>query len=154
MINLPILAKKKENNKDKYQLTTSVKLCDVKGYLQNEYDRANERESNIKELENQIEDLKKIELKYQAMLVIQEETTKRTRRQDEDIKDLKEKIKSKTEEIKVLNSKQIDIKINAEKKLKSKDEEIKMLKETIKKLEKELKNNSTVKKTKSVKNKN
>lgn len=154
MINLPILTKKKENSKDKYQLTASVKLCDVKGYLQNEYDRANERESNIKKLENQIEELKKIELKYQAMLVIQEETTKRTQRQDEDIKDLKKKIKSKNEEIKILNSKQIDIKINAEKKLKSKDEEIKMLKETIKKLEKELKNNSTVKKTKSVKNKN
>ena len=74
---------KKENIEDKYELTKSVKLVDVKGYLQKEYERANERENEIQRLEYQIEELRDISIKYDAMLVIQEETQKREKSQNQ-----------------------------------------------------------------------
>ena len=74
MFNLISKSKKIE---DKYEPTKSVRLTDIKGFLQKEYDRANEREDFIKILENQIEELTKTAIKYDAMLVIQEETQKR-----------------------------------------------------------------------------
>lgn len=126
----------KQQINDKYELTKSVKLVDVKGYLQKEYDRANEREDMIKTLEDEVERLTNISLKYDAMLVIQQETQKRIDKQDLTIKELREKIKNKDEEIKLAKSKQIDIKVNAENKLKEKDEEIKELKKQIKELSK------------------
>lgn len=131
-----LIPKHKKVEEDKYELMTSVKLVDVKGYLQKEYDRANDRENFIKELENRIEDLTKISIKYDAMLVIQEETQKRIEKQDNLIKELREKIKSKDDEIKLSKSKQIDIKVNAENKLKEKDIEIKELKKQLKELTK------------------
>ena len=142
------LVKRKENLNDKYELTKSVKLVDVKGYLQKEYDRASEREEMIKELEKKIEEQNETELKYNAMLVIQEETQKRIERQDTLIKDLRETIKRKDDEIKLLQSKQIDIKTNAEKKLKDKDDVIKELKKQIKELEKQNKETKTTRKKK------
>lgn len=125
---------KKETKKiqDRYELTKSVKLVDVKGYLQKEYDRANERESMIKDLENQIQELTETSFKYDAMLVIQQETQKRIEKQDTLIKELREKIKAKDDEIKLIKSKQTDIKINAENKLKEKDNTIKELKSQLK----------------------
>lgn len=125
---------KKETKKieDRYELTKSVKLVDVKGYLQKEYDRANERESMIKDLENQIQELTETSFKYDAMLVIQQETQKRIEKQDILIKELREKIKEKDDEIKLVKSKQTDIKINAENKLKEKDKVIKELKAQLK----------------------
>lgn len=142
------LVKRKENLDDKYELTKSVKLTDVKGYLQKEYDRASEREEMIKELEKKIEEQNETELKYNAMLVIQEETQKRIERQDTLIKDLRETIKRKDDEIKLLQSKQIDIKTNAEKKLIDKDGVIKELKKQIKELEKQNKETKTIRKKK------
>lgn len=133
------LVKRKEDLDDKYELTKSVKLVDVKGYLQNEYDRASEREEMIRELEKKIEEQNEIELKYNAMLVIQEETQKRIERQDKLIKDLREEIKQRDDKIKLSQSAQIDIKVNAEKRLKDKDDDIKELKKQIKELEKQLK---------------
>lgn len=133
------LVKRKENLDDEYELTKSVKLVDVKGYLQKEYDRASEREEMIIELEKKIEKQNETELKYNAMLVIQEETQKRIERQDTLIKNLRETINQKDDEIKLSQSKQIDIKINAEKKLKDKDDVIKELKKQIKEFEKRLK---------------
>lgn len=126
----------KNKKDDKYELTKSVKLVDVKGYLQKEYDRANEREDLIRKLENEIERLNEISIKYDAMLVIQEETQKRIKKQDDLIKELRSKIKDKDYVIKLSTSKQIDIKVNAEKSLKEKDEEIKYLKKQIKDLTK------------------
>lgn len=126
----------KNKKDDKYELTKSVKLVDVKGYLQKEYDRANEREDLIRKLENEIERLNEISIKYDAMLVIQEETQKRIKKQDDLIKELRSKIKDKDDVIKLSTSKQIDIKVNAEKSLKEKDEEIKYLKKQIKDLTK------------------
>ncbi len=137
MFNLISKSKKIE---DKYELTKSVQLIDIKGFLQKEYDRANEREDFIKTLENQIEKLTKTAIKYDAMLVVQEETQKRIEKQNALIKELREKIKSKDDEIKLSRSKQIDLKVNAENKLKEKDIEIKELKEQIKNLTKKTKN--------------
>lgn len=136
MFNLISKSKKIE---DKYELTKSVRLTDIKGFLQKEYDRANEREDFIKTLENQIEKLTKTAIKYDAMLVVQEETQKRIEKQNALIKELREKIKSKDDEIKLSRSKQIDLKVNAENKLKEKDIEIKELKEQIKNLTKKTK---------------
>lgn len=125
---------KREKIEDKYELTKSVELVDVKGYLQKEYERATERENLIKELENKIVEYKKTAIKYDAMLVVQEQTQKRIERQDEIIKDFREKMNVKDEEIKLSKSKQIDIKLNAEKKLKEKDALIKELKKQLKEL--------------------
>lgn len=126
----------KKQMEDKYELTKSVKLVDVKGYLQQEYERANVRENIIADLENEIEELTNISIKYDAMLVVQQETQKRIEKQDNLIKELREKIKNKDEELKLANSKQIDIKVNAENKLKEKDNEIKELKKQLKDLTK------------------
>lgn len=131
-----ILKKNKSQNNDKYELTKSVKLVDVKGYLQKEYDRANEREDKIFELEKQVEELTKILIKYDAMLVVQQETQKRIDKQDTIISNLREKLKAKTDELKLCNSKKIDIKVNFENQLKKKDDEIKELKKELKKFQK------------------
>ena len=131
-----ILKKNTCQNNDKYELTKSVKLVDVKGYLQKEYDRANERENKIFELENQIEKLTEIQIKYDAMLVVQQETQKRIDKQDTIISNLREKLKAKTDELKLCNSKKIDIKVNFENQLKKKDDEIKELKKELKKFQK------------------
>ena len=133
------LVPKNKKLEDKYELTKSVQLTDIKGFLQKEFDRANEREDFIKTLENKIEELTKTALKYDAMLVVQEETQKRIEKQNALIKELREKIKSKDDEIKLCKSKQIDLKVNAENKLKEKDVEIKELKEEIKELVKKSK---------------
>ena len=124
-----ILKKNTSQNNDKYELTKSVKLVDIKGYLQKEYDRANEREDKIFELEKQIEKLIEIQIKYDAMLVVQQETQKRIDKQDTTISNLREKLKIKTDELKLCNSKRIDIKVNFENQLKKKDDEINKLKE-------------------------
>ena len=128
------LMKNKQSLDDKYELTKSVKLMDIKGYLQKEYDRANDREDMIKTLELEIEKLTEISIKYDAMLVIQQETQNRIDKQNNLIKELRERINKKNEEIKLSKAKQIDIKINSEKKLKEKDEEIKSLKKQIKEI--------------------
>lgn len=131
-----ILKKNASQNNDKYELTKSVKLVDIKGYLQKEYDRANEREDKIFELEKQIEELTEIQIKYDAMLVVQKETQKRIDKQDTIISNLREKLKAKTDELKLCNSKKIDIKVNFENQLKKKDDEIKELKKELKKFQK------------------
>ena len=92
-----ILKKNKSQNNDKYELTKRDKLVDVKGYLQKEYDRANEREDKIFELEKQVEELTEIQIKYDAMLVVQQETQKRIDKQDITISNLREKLKEKTD---------------------------------------------------------
>lgn len=104
--------------------------------MQKEYDRANEREDKIFELEKQVEELTEIQIKYDAMLVVQQETQKRIDKQDITISNLREKLKEKTDELKLCNSKKIDIKVNFENQLKKKDDEIKELKKELKKFQK------------------
>ena len=130
------IIEKIKSKKDKYELTKSVKIADIKKYLQEEYDRASVREDTIKSLEEEIEEYKIIEQKYNAMLVVQEKTSERTKKLDETIVGLRSKISAKNDEITLLKNKQNDIKINAEKKLAQKDVEIKELKKQIKKLKK------------------
>jgi len=131
-----IKRKNKEELKDKYELTKSVKITDVKGYLQKEYDRAEEREELIKKYENQINELKQVEIKYDALLVIQERTQARIEKQDKEIKNYRSKIEELTNNEKLLKAKNVDIKINAENKLKEQDNEIKALKKEIASLSK------------------
>ena len=131
-----IKRKNKEELKDKYELTKSVKITDVKGYLQKEYDRAEEREELIKEYENKINELKQIEIKYDALLVIQERTQARIEKQDNEIKKYRSKIEELTNNEKLLKAKNVDIKINAENKLEEQDNEIKALKKEIASLSK------------------
>ena len=130
------LIEKIKSKKDKYELTKSVKIADIKEYLQNEYDRASIREDTITKLENDIEQYKILEQKYNAMLIVQEKTTERTKKLDSTIKELRDKVSAKNDEITLLKSKQSDIKINAENKLKEKDKEIKELKKQIGELKK------------------
>ena len=126
---LPIIKKKEVlTEDDKYELTKKVSYTDIKGYLQNEYERANEREDYILELEEQLNKARKLELKYNAMLVVQEKTTERTKKQDEEIKNLKKELNDYKEKVMIEKSKQTDIKFNAEEKLKEKDKIIKELK--------------------------
>ncbi len=126
---LPIIKKKEVlTEDDKYELTKKVSYTDIKGYLQNEYERANEREDYILELEEQLNKARELELKYNAMLVVQEKTTERTKKQDEEIKNLKKELNDYKEKVMIEKSKQTDIKFNAEEKLKEKDKIIKELK--------------------------
>lgn len=130
------LIEKIKSKKDKYELTKSVKIADIKEYLQNEYDRASVREETITRLEYEIEQYKILEQKYNAMLIVQEKTTERTKKLDSTIKELRDRVSAKNDEITLLKSKQSDIKINAENKLKEKDKEIKELKKQIRELKK------------------
>lgn len=104
------------------------------GALRYVYDENKQLKSQLQQKENIIKELKKTELKYDALLVIQENTQHRIEKQDERIKELKEEIVENEKQIKLLQSKQFDIKANAEQKLKEKDKEIKELKKQIKKL--------------------
>ena len=122
---------KKENKIDKYELTKSVNIPDIKDYLLKEYERAEQRENTISLLEAKIEELTKISIKYDALLVVQQETQKRIEKQNSKIIELKEQKQSNDNEIKLLHSKITDIKINAENKLKEKDKEIKDLKKQL-----------------------
>lgn len=131
---LPIIKKKEVlTEDDKYELTKKVSYTDIKGYLQNEYERANEREDYISELEERLDKARELELKYNAMLVVQEKTTERTKKQDEEIKNLKKELNDYKKKVMIEKSKQTDIKFNAEEKLKEKDKIIKELKAKLKK---------------------
>lgn len=127
---------KRPKREDKYELMKSVQLVDVKGYLQKEYERAAEREEMIQNLEEKLVEAKKLQIKYDSMLVVQQETQKRIERQDELIKQLREERNLKEDELRLAKSKQIDIKLNAETKLKEKDNKIKELRKEIKELNK------------------
>lgn len=122
--------------KNKYELTRSVKITDVKGYLQKEFDRAKEREDYITTLENKVEELTKTELKYDALLVIQKNTQERIENQNNKIKELKVKVEDYQNQIKIEKTKQFDIKVNSERLLNERDLEIKTLKKEILKLNK------------------
>ena len=111
---------KVEDPDDPYGLTKSVKITDVKGYLQKEFDRAKEREVFIEKQCEKINELEQVSIKYDAMLVVQEKTQERIERQDELIKKLRDDIEKHKKTEKELRAKIVDIKINAEKKLKVK----------------------------------
>jgi hypothetical protein len=119
------------NPEDKYELTKSIQVVDVKGYLQKEFDRAEEREKYIVELEDKMKEAEKTSIKYDALLVVQEKTQTRIERQDQRIKDLKAEIEARKNAEKILRSKLVDVKVNAEKKLKEKDSKIRELRKQL-----------------------
>lgn len=107
----------KADKNDPYGLMQTIKVTDVKGYLQKEFERAEEREAFIEEQFERIKKLEAINVKYEALLVVQDKTQKRIERLDATIKKLREDLeKSKTTE-KALRAKIVDIKANAERKL-------------------------------------
>ena len=109
-----------EDPDDPYGLTKSVKITDVKGYLQKEFDRAKDREEFIEKQREKIAELEQVSIKYDAMLVVQEKTQERITRQDALIEKLRDEVNKHKETEKALRAKITDIKINAEKKLKAK----------------------------------
>lgn len=119
------------NPEDKYELTKSIQIVDVKGYLQKEFDRAEEREKYIVELEDKMKEAEKTSIKYDALLVIQEKTQTRIERQDKRIKELNAEIEARKNAEKILRSKLVDVKVNAEKKLKEKDSKIRELRKQL-----------------------
>lgn len=110
----------KDPMEDKYGLMRTVKVADVKDYLLKEYERANAKEEEISQLETSIKQYKQIEMKYNAMLVVQRKTQERIERQDEQIARLKKEVAALEDKNKALRAKIVDIKINAEEKLKDK----------------------------------
>lgn len=110
----------KDPMEDKYGLMRTVKVADVKDYLLKEYERANAKEEEISKLETEIKKYKQIEMKYNAMLVVQRKTQERIERQDKQIAGLKKEISELEDKNKALRAKIVDIKINAEEKLKDK----------------------------------
>ena len=113
---------------DKYGLTRKIKVTDVKGYLQKEFDRAAKREQVIVEQEQKINELEKIKIQYDAMLVVQEKTQQRIEAQDQRIAQLKEDIEKRKQTEAELRAKITDIKVNAEQKLKMMRERAKKVK--------------------------
>lgn len=113
---------------DKYGLTRKIKVTDVKGYLQKEFDRAAKREQVIVEQEQKINELEKIKIQYDAMLVVQEKTQQRIEAQDQRIAQLKEDIEKRKQTEAELRAKITDIKVNAEQKLKIMRERAKKVK--------------------------
>lgn len=113
----------KDPMEDKYGLMRTVKVADVKDYLVKEYERANAKEEEISKLEDKILFYQQIEMKYEAMLVVQQHSQVRIDRQDRKIAELKKKISELEEKNKALRAKIVDIKINAENKLKEKSKD-------------------------------
>lgn len=113
---------------DKFGLTRKIKVTDVKGYLQKEFDRAAKREQVIVEQEQKINELEKIKIQYDAMLVVQEKTQQRIEAQDQRIAQLKEDIENRKQTEAELRAKITDIKVNAEQKIKAIRERAKKVK--------------------------
>lgn len=97
------------------QLSKRVPIRDVKGYLEDEFERAKVREEYIVELEDKLKLAADLRMKYDAMLVVQEKVSERVKRQDERIKKLKEELKKELEEKIKLKAKLADLRINAKK---------------------------------------
>lgn len=120
------------DKEDRYELMRTVQVADIKGILEQEYQRSKVQEEKILELNNQIIELKKTEMSYHAMLVVQEQTAKRTERLQETIDNLLKERNDLTEKIKVQDAKMFDIRLNAEKKLKERDAKIRELRKQVK----------------------
>lgn len=97
------------------QLSKQVSVRDVKGYLEDEFERAKVREEYIVELEDKLKLAADLQMKYDTMLVVQEKVSERVKRQDERIKKLKEELKKELDEKIKLKAKITDLRINAKK---------------------------------------
>lgn len=109
------LIKKVSAIKGEMQLSKKVSVKDVKGYLEDEFERAKAREQYIVELENELKEAADLQIKYNTMLVVQEKISERVKRQDERIKALKEELKKELSEKVKLKAKITDLRINSKK---------------------------------------
>lgn len=101
--------------KDMVAFTKTVPVPDVKTYLLKEYERAFEREEKISNLEQEIDNYKKIETEYNAMLIVQDKREERYAKQEEKLKELKQQKTCLETEIKLLETKLSDLTTNHKK---------------------------------------
>lgn len=97
------LFSKKNNLVVKENEIQSIKVRDLKEYLVKDFEEIKIKEQTIDKLESEIEELKKIEIKYNATLITLEEFNARVlREKDKNIR-LEQKITEKNKEIAKLN---------------------------------------------------
>lgn len=97
------LFSKKNNLVVKENEIQAIKVRDLKEYLVKDFEEIKIKEQTIDKLESEIEELKKIEIKYNATLITLEEFNARVlREKDKNIR-LEQKITEKNKEIAQLN---------------------------------------------------
>ena len=97
------LFNKKNNLVVKENEIQAIKVRDLKEYLVKDFEEIKTKEQTIDKLESEIEELKKIEIKYNATLITLEEFNARVlREKDKNIR-LEQKIIEKNKEIAQLN---------------------------------------------------
>lgn len=97
------LFSKKNNLVVKENEIQSIKVRDLKEYLVKDFEEIKIKEQTIDKLETEIDELKKIEIKYNATLITLEEFNARVlREKDKNIR-LEQKITEKNKEIAQLN---------------------------------------------------
>lgn len=97
------LFSKKNNLVVKENEIQAIKVRDLKEYLVKDFEEIKIKEQTIDKLESEIEELKKIEIKYNATLITLEEFNARVlREKDKNIR-LEQKITEKNKEIAKLN---------------------------------------------------
>lgn len=144
------LFSKKNNLVVKENEIQAIKVRDLKEYLVKDFEEIKTKEQTIDKLESEIDELKKIEIKYNATLITLEEFNARIlREKDKNIR-LEQKITEKNKEIAKLNEEKnsclIREKIAIDKIENTKDFVIPEFKEKIKKVIDNTKGNLSKKK--------
>lgn len=144
------LFSKKNNLVVKENEIQAIKVRDLKEYLVKDFEEIKIKEQTIDKLESEIDELKKIEIKYNATLITLEEFNARVlREKDKNIR-LEQKITEKNKEIAQLNEEKnnclIREKIAIDKIENTKDFVIPEFKEKIKKVINNTKGNLSKKK--------
>lgn len=97
------LFSKKNNLVVKENEIQAIKVRDLKEYLVKDFEEIKIKEQTIDKLESEIEELKKIEIKYNATLITLEEFNARVLREKDKNVRLEQKITEKNKEIAQLN---------------------------------------------------
>jgi hypothetical protein len=144
------LFSKKNNLVVKENEIQAIKVRDLKEYLVKDFEEIKTKEQTIDKLESEIDELKKIEIKYNATLITLEEFNARVLREKDKNVRLEQKITEKNKEIAQLNEEKnnclIREKIAIDKIENTKDFVIPEFKEKIKKVIDNTKGNLSKKK--------
>lgn len=144
------LFSKKNNLVVKENEIQAIKVRDLKEYLVKDFEEIKIKEQTIDKLESEIDELKKIEIKYNATLITLEEFNARVLREKDKNVRLEQKITEKNKEIAQLNEEKnnclIREKIAIDKIENTKDFIIPEFKEKIKKIIHNTKGNLSKKK--------
>lgn len=97
------LFSKKNNLVVKENEIQAIKVRDLKEYLVKDFEEIKTKEQTIDKLESEIDELKKIEIKYNATLITLEEFNARVLREKDKNVRLEQKITEKNKEIAQLN---------------------------------------------------